>query len=300
MAPLKLIFNKTAARVWGERASFGLLDRPEIMRAALVIVLLVAALFRFHGLDWDNGRHLHPDERFLSSVTNDLKWPETMEAYFDPQTSTLSPYSLPNMGLYVYGTLPVYIVKWMAIQLGRNDYDAITLLGRALSGLFDLGTILFVFLIGRRLYNAKIGLLAAALLSLSVLNIQLSHFYTVDTFASFFVLATIYVMLHASNSGRWPLFALAGVLFGLGLASKVSVATLGVPIVLGIALTLARRLREGQDVGQALEQTLVRTLTVFGIALLVFRIVQPIAFAGPGFWNWSLNPRWLRDIDEQR
>ena len=31
--------------------------------------------------------------------------------YFDPQTSTLSPYTLPNMGLFVYGTLPVYLVK---------------------------------------------------------------------------------------------------------------------------------------------------------------------------------------------
>lgn len=34
----------------------------------LLLVLLVAAGLRLHGLDWDQGRHLHPDERFLSMV----------------------------------------------------------------------------------------------------------------------------------------------------------------------------------------------------------------------------------------
>jgi len=29
-------------------------------------------------------------------------------------------------------------------------------------------------------------------------------------------------------------------------------------------------------------------------------VIQPMAFSGPGFWDWSLNPRWLADIDEQR
>src|ERR1041385_4582570 len=126
-----------------------LFDRPYVINIALGIILLVAALFRFHGMNWDEGRHLHPDERFLSTVTNDLQWPENLSNYFDPNTSTLSPYSLPNMGLYVYGMLPVYIVKWTAILLNHNNYDQITQIGRSLSGLFDIATILFLFQIGR-------------------------------------------------------------------------------------------------------------------------------------------------------
>ena len=42
-----------------------LLDRPYATTIAMAIVLLVAAFFRFQGLTWDEGRHLHPDERFL-------------------------------------------------------------------------------------------------------------------------------------------------------------------------------------------------------------------------------------------
>jgi len=276
-----------------------LLDKPQVMNIALTIVLLIAALFRFHGLNWDEGRHLHPDERFLSTVTNDLQWPKNLDNYFDPNTSTLSPYSLPNMGLYVYGTLPVYIVKWTAIQLDRNNYDKITLIGRYLSALFDTITILFLFLIAKRLYGKYVGLLAASLMSLSVMNIQLSHFYTVDTFANLFVLGTIYFVLRANESGRWLDHALTGLLFGLGLASKLSVITLIVPIVIGAGLSLYQCTREG-NLQSALEHVLVRLFTVFFIAALTFRIIQPIAFSGPGFWDWSLNPRWVEDITEQQ
>lgn len=288
---------------WSERLRIrqiiSLLDRPRAMSIALLMVLLVAAWFRFHGLNWDEGRHLHPDERFLSTVTNDLKWPRNLDTYFDPATSTLSPYTLPNMGLYVYGTLPVYAVKWIAILLDRDNYDEITILGRAMSGLFDIGTIFFLFLIGRRLYGKKVGLLAAGLLSLSVLNIQLSHFYAVDTFANLFVVGTIYFLLRAYTSGRWIDHALIGLMFGLGLASKLNVITLGVPILLGAGLNLYQRSRDG-DARAVFEHTLVRLLTVFFVAMLTFRVIQPIAFSGPNFLDWSLNPRWLRDISEQQ
>jgi YYY domain-containing protein len=276
-----------------------LLEQPRVAYAVLIAVLILAALLRFNGLNWDEGRHQHPDERFLSTVTNDLQWPENFKDYFNPDVSTLSPYSNPNMGLYVYGMLPVYIVKWTAIHLDKNNYDAITQVGRVMSGLFDLGSILVLFLIGKRLYSRKIGLLAAALLGFSVLNIQLSHFYAVDTFANLFILATIYFLLRSHQSGRLLDYVLTGLMFGMGLASKVSVFTLIVPILVMAGYGFYLRAQKG-ELGSAVEFTLTRTLTIFVIALLTFRILHPIAFAGPGFWNWSLNPKWLDDIIEQQ
>jgi YYY domain-containing protein len=266
---------------------------------ALVVVLLLGAWFRFHGLNWDEGRHLHPDERFLSSVTNDIKWPQNLDTYFDPAASTLSPYSLPNVGLFVYGTLPVYIVKWVSILLNKNNYDAITLVGRALSGIFDLAAILMLFMIARRLYGRGVALLAATLLALSVFNIQLSHFYAVDTYANLFIVATLYFVLRAADTGRWMDYALTGLMLGLGLASKVTVLTLAAPILVGIGLDYYRQAR-ASDARSALEHTVVRLLTVVLLAAVTFRVAQPIAFAGPGFWNWSFNPRWLRDLVEQQ
>ena len=295
--------SSSAAKAWRERLRIeqftGLLDHPYAANVMLVIVLLMAAWFRFHGVNWDEGRHLHPDERFLSTVTNDLKWPTSWESYFDPTTSTLSPYSIPNMGLYVYGTLPVYIVKWTAILLDRDNYDQITLIGRNLSGLFDIFTIFFLFLIAKRLYNWKVGLLAALLMSLSVLNIQLSHFYTVDTFANLFVVGTIYFTLQAHRSGRWLDHVVTGLVFGLGLASKLNVITLVVPIVVAAGLSFYERRRDG-NLQSAFEHVSVRLLTVFFMAALTFRVIHPISFSGPGSLDLSLNPQWIEDIREQQ
>src|SRR6185369_10445149 len=53
--------------------------------------------------------------------------------------------------------------------------------GRSWSALFRLLSIVVVFLIGRRLYGRRVGLLAALFLALSALPIQLAHFFTVDS-----------------------------------------------------------------------------------------------------------------------
>lgn len=275
------------------------LRQPQALNFALLIVLVLGAWFRFHDLNWDENRHLHPDERFLSTVTNDIKWPENLDHYFDPTTSTLSPYTLPNVGLFVYGTLPVYIVKGIALLLHKADYDNLTLIGRALSGVFDLATVLMLFLIGRRLYGKSTAVLAAALLALSVFNIQLSHFYAVDTYANLFIVAAMYFLLIASESGRGIDYALTGLMLGLGLASKVTVLTLAAPILVGVGLEYYRVSRRG-DPRSALQQSLMHLVIVFLFAAVAFHLAQPIAFAGPGFLNWSLNPRWLRDLAEQQ
>src|SRR5262249_29976640 len=77
-------------------------------------------------------------------------------------------------------------------RLNLTDYYQIHKVGRVLSMLFDLGSVLMVFLIGRRLYGRRVGLLAALLLALAVLPIQLAHFFTVDSATAFFTLLTVY------------------------------------------------------------------------------------------------------------
>ena len=39
----------------------------------LLLILLIGAYFRFTGLNWDQGTHLHPDERFLTTVAYSLQ-----------------------------------------------------------------------------------------------------------------------------------------------------------------------------------------------------------------------------------
>src|SRR5512140_1438500 len=47
--------------------------RAWIFDLLFIAVLLVAAYFRTVGLNWDDGQHLHPDERFLTMVESALQ-----------------------------------------------------------------------------------------------------------------------------------------------------------------------------------------------------------------------------------
>ncbi len=93
--------------------------------ALTAVVVIVAALFRLQGINWDNGTHLHPDERYLTMVVSTVRFPgetritvpdanaapacktlqECLSAYWDTATSPLNPQNYDAYGSYVYGTL---------------------------------------------------------------------------------------------------------------------------------------------------------------------------------------------------
>ena len=69
------------------------------------------------GLGWDvadgteHPQQMHPDERFLSLVSDKLDWPGSVGGYFDTERSTLNPYNDGQTNSYVYGTLPLFLGK---------------------------------------------------------------------------------------------------------------------------------------------------------------------------------------------
>lgn len=287
----------------------------------LILVLGVAALLRFTGIEWDGNQHLHPDERFLTMVETSISPVSGVREYFDTTTSSLNP---NNRGFtfYVYGTLPLFIVRYVGEWVGMTGYDEINVVGRVLSGIFDLGTILFVYLIGRRLYRrAKLGLLAALFSALAVLQIQLSHFFTVDNFANFFTYAEIYVAVciatgtknlsqisptetKTSQLPHWltsnwrslTLYVLFGIFYGAALASKVSVYALAATLPMAAFLYFWKLPQQQKKESLPI---LARNLIIAGmIAFLAFRIFQPYTFAGPGFFDLQLNPGWLKSLRE--
>jgi len=86
----------------------------------LTLILLVGAVFRFTGIDWDQGHHLHPDERFLTMVETDLKWPASATQYFDEAQSPLNPRNVGHT-YFTYGTLVTTLVKGLNILTGKTE-----------------------------------------------------------------------------------------------------------------------------------------------------------------------------------
>ena len=170
--------------------------RSVLMDVLLAAVLIAGAYLRTVGLDWDTGQHLHPDERFLTMVENGIAPVSSLSEYFDTAASNLNPYN-NGYGFFVYGTLPIFITRYVAEWLGQAGYDQVHLVGPPLSATSDLLALFAVYLIAARLYDRRVGLLAAVFSACTVTLNQQSSFVAVDTFAKQLVVAALYFSVRA-------------------------------------------------------------------------------------------------------
>ncbi|MPZ47848.1 MAG: phospholipid carrier-dependent glycosyltransferase [Dehalococcoidia bacterium] len=287
------------------------LVRPGVyVWVAAAAILLLALTLRVYNVNWDDGQHLHPDERHISIVANAIELPGSVSEYFDTGRSSLNPYNGEGSGSFVYGTLPLFLSKAIASLLGKDSYEELVLVGRHLSALFDAATVLLVFLIGRRLFGGAAGLIGASLFATAPLAIQQAHFLVVDPFLTFFTTAILYFAVLIAQEGRMPNYALAGLMLGLGLACKVT-AILVAPVVLAaVALQLWQASRpiltRHGGLRAALEDLRVQrvlqgALLFLIVGFLAFRVAQPYAFDAPSLGNLGagLNQRWLDDQRSQ-
>ncbi len=257
---------------------------------ALILTLVAGASFRLVGVNWDENQHMHPDERFLSLVWNVIVPVDNLGDYFNTETSTLNPAN-QGYGFFVYGTLPLFMVRYLGQALGQTGYDTITLLGRQVSAIFDVMTVLLVFAIGLRLANKWVGLLGAAFYAFAVLPIQLSHFATVDTvtntFAYLAIWAAIWALTRSEPKFREEQSKLArifsslapyllfGVALGAAAASKINAVVVALVLPLAEWVRIRRMNEEQREKGLLLA---VRNVAVAAVvSFLVFRIGQPYA-----------------------
>lgn len=264
---------------------------------ALIGILVVAAVLRFSGINWDENTHLHPDERFLTMVETGLRLPSSLGEYFDPARSPLNPHNA-GFTFFVYGTFPIFLVRLLAEWTSQIGYDQVHILGRGVAALFDLIALAFLYALGSRLYGRVVGLLAALLGAFTALLIQHAHFFVVDPFANTLVVAGLFLAVRIQDEGRTWDYALFGLCVGAGAASKISALPLAGVVVLAVA---ARTLISARQEREHTAFVGLRGMVLAGAAAFVtFRILQPYAFEGPAIWNILPNQAWLSDLEEVR
>ncbi|HET9921879.1 MAG TPA: glycosyltransferase family 39 protein, partial [Ktedonobacteraceae bacterium] len=243
----------------------------------LVGIALLGFALRLYGLNWDDGNSFHPDERQILFHVTALGWPKSFAQFLDPVNSPLNPH------FFAYGSFPLYLLALLGSILAHffpaiSDFANLTLLGRVLSALFDAGTILLTGLLAlfladdatlERRYGWSLAFLSAALVAFTPFQLQLSHFYAVDTMLLFFVVLTLLACVALIDTGapvRWSL--VLGLGYGLAMATKFSAAPLLVPLFVAVLL---RWYRHG----------LVSAISSFVLALattgIVFLIAMPYA-----------------------
>ncbi|MGB8982134.1 MAG: glycosyltransferase family 39 protein, partial [Anaerolineales bacterium] len=197
---------------------------PWLYDVLFLLVFLLAGYLRLAGADWGQGGGQHPDENHFSNVLSavqarkcadpalpvescpaDQKRWLSLGDYLDSKTSPLNPYNRGGFS-YVYGDLPMTIVRIAVDATQPRDIEIfgrqftlfadaqrnLRLLGRQFSAFADLLAILFLYLIVARLYGRQVGLLAALFSALTVMQIQQSHFWTVDLFVNTFAFLALW------------------------------------------------------------------------------------------------------------
>ena len=245
----------------------------------LVILLPVALFLRAYGLNWDQGLFIHPDERRILMVALDLSWPADWRLLL----SATSPW---NPAFFAYGSFPIYLLRILTWLLAPRSpawsiYADACLVGRFLSALFDTLSVYAAYRLGSKLFDRRVGLLAAVLVTLTVLHIQLAHFYAVDTLLTALVLLATSKAVDVVRHGRRRDGLALGIWFGVALATKISVLPFAAVIVaawVSWAWPASWNWRQAFPMLRAVASTSWRrTLLTLLVAALCFVLLQPYA-----------------------
>ena len=268
-------------------------DRNSILAAtALAVILIVALALRLYGIGWDEGYGYspHPDERNVISLIEGINFPSPgdLGALLDAERSPWNP------GRFAYGSFPLYLLKIVHSLIPDDVYDVRTI-GRGISALADVCVVFLTYLLGARLYGRRQGLLAATLVSLAVIHIQLSHFLTFDIVLGFTTIAALYFMHRVAVGGRLRDSVIAGVIVGLGLATKVSMAPMYFALAMAHLLYVMPALGAAEgDRNEASRRIVVAFMGLLAAgcaSLATFIIVQPYAIIDAS--------RFVADVTEQ-
>ena len=278
----------------------------------LLPTLLVAALaLRLYGIDWDDGHGFHPDERSFYLRADDMyraltkapgyenwvnQWPgmepglPDIRTAFSAERSPLNPHWFPLGSVLIYALVLVRSAAELFTDWGALD---MRFAGRTLAALADVASVWLLYIIGRRMYGPWTGLLAAGFTTFAVVHIQHAHFYRPEPFTVLTSLAATWAMLRFIDTRRARDAVLLGVLVGLAMAPKVSVA----PVLAPLALTFLwackdRAGRRWSDLTVAAAIRFSPFVLVAGLAALaVYFITTPYALLD--------YPQMLSDIREQ-
>lgn len=249
----------------------------------LITIIFIGLFFRLYGLNWDQGFHLHPDERAITLFSLPLALPNNISDFF-LTTSPLNPH------FFAYGSFPIYLLKAVSFLVGNfnpiiTQYAKLNLLGRHLSVFFDISTVILLYSLAKKLFNEKIGLIAAFFYSASVLPIQSSHFYITDIPLTFFTLFTLYTLIIFYEKPSILKSSLIGLFFGLSLATKTSasvlIASIGITLAVDFLLIFFRNLHRPRIWFPHLPK-FIKNLIIYGIIIftttgITFLVFEPYA-----------------------
>ncbi|MBI2464786.1 glycosyltransferase family 39 protein [Candidatus Shapirobacteria bacterium] len=186
------------------------------MSFSSVVLILLTLFTRFFGLNWGGGFFFNPDENNM------------VQAIMRMSPGNLNPH------FFAYGQFPLYLSYFTRNLLGfDHSYEATTYVLRFWSAMFSSISVLFFYIIVKKIFNSKVALYATLLYIFTPGLIQLSHFGTTESLLILVFLANIYLSLHlVERPLDFKTYLLSSVTIGIGMASKLSSLIFTFPVLL--------------------------------------------------------------------
>lgn len=251
----------------------------------LIGILLLAAVLRFQNIFlgvpiFDSMVHsYHPDEpKILQGAFN-----------FPYHILTNNDLRYPTFYHYFLGTLSIPAKLLFKIEgWSADNYQIyISVFGRFISILLSLGSIFLTFILAKKLYDEKVGLLSALFLSLSFYHVQNSAWATLDVPNSFFFILTTYLAFKMYEKPTLKFYLLTGISFGILIGTKYNGATAAILILI---LHYYKTLKKEKSLSAFLKvSTSKKIWLLFFLAGIVFILTTPGIILKPGVFVDSLS-----------
>ncbi len=205
-------------------------NRYRIHALQIGLLVVLGAVLRIWNMGWglpefyEEGIPLRAAYEMWSSGRHGFDFLPATFVY--PAFTFYLQFLIQGLHFLVGSTLGVYHGLDSFCHAWETNPTAFVIIGRATSILFDCGSIVLAYIIGKRHLNVHAGILAAVMIAVNPLHIQESHLINVDTPLTFFVLLSLLFAYRLVDEQNIKWYILSGISIGLAAATKYNGALL--------------------------------------------------------------------------
>ncbi len=249
----------------------------------LCITLFVGGILRFYGIEWavprqPYWRYHYQDEGFTLGLILRME-PDNLNPHyfinptFHYYTLLLSVKIASAIGYIQPFALPVRTnnIGQPLNKVSLPDYARMFYVGRIISIVQGVLLIFLVFLIGRNLYSAAVGLLAAALTAVLPTLVFQSHIFVVDAPGVFWLIVAFWFLTSGIRKpGDVLWYGVAGILIGIAVSTKYTNILIMVPFFCRVSMI------HSNSETTVFRRTVNRnTVLTCAVAMIIFFLASP-------------------------
>lgn len=216
------------------------------------IIFVLASLLIFSGL---GKNHLIPwDEAIYAKVAKNMVKSQNFLAPFWEEKK-------------VWFEKPPLYMWFSAISMKAFGFG--NLGPKVPSAVFGLLAVLLVFLMGKKMFDIRVGFLSSVILLTTTQFLLYSRVGMLDVVLAFFILLSLYLYILAKDSNKALLWAASGIAAGLSVMTKGVVGFLVVPMIVASEVLSSRGLNAGDVSVLGFVKSRVRSYVIFLAAFLL-------------------------------